>query len=172
MHSNSPMIAARLAFFLLLNLFDLYFTWRLMRSEASVVYESNPLARKCLEAGGWYALVAYKAALVGLVSVAIVVVCRAQPRVGQRLLTGACVIVGCVVLYSFALPEVYGMRDDGVTHEQELEMERARTLSEKLGRLRCLSKDRLVYDVDCSSAHSLTNHHPSRAPSPRDGPDD
>lgn len=142
-------MAGRLAFFLLLNLVDLFLSWRLMHGEGTSVYESNPLARKCLVAGGWWALIVYKLVIVGVVSLAIMTVARARPRVGRRLANGVCLIVGGVVLYSFAIPQAHGVLPNGLTPEQEMEIERRERLTAESVRLQDLVslRNQLVDEV-------------------------
>jgi len=97
----------RMALFTLLSVVDLALTWVLLQYSGGVVYESNPIANALLAHHGWAGMVIFKLSDILLVASIILVLSFFQPRAARRVLTLACLIVGCVTLYSGYLVYLY-----------------------------------------------------------------
>jgi hypothetical protein len=99
--------SGRLALFAALSLADLCLTWVLLTNGGGVVYESNPLANTILMNYGWSGIVLFKFADMLAVAWITLVLCFIQPKIGRRVLSLACGIVGAVILYSSCLALLY-----------------------------------------------------------------
>jgi hypothetical protein len=98
----------KLLFFAALSAADLVMTWYLVDRSGGDVYESNPVANAWLTAYGWVGLVAFKAAMVLLITSIILVISLYRPKTGGRLLGFACLVTGLVVGYSGYLTRFTG----------------------------------------------------------------
>jgi hypothetical protein len=85
--------------FFLLSGADLLLTHHLLKSDGGVG-EANPVARACLEHGGWTCLAAFKAGAVVLTVGATTLISRSRPLMGRRILGFSCAALAVIVAYS------------------------------------------------------------------------
>src|SRR5260370_15279028 len=64
-----------------------------------MVYEINPLARWSWEHIGWFGLISFKTALVGIAAIASLMIARRRPRTAGGVLTFGCAAAALVVGY-------------------------------------------------------------------------
>ena len=93
----------RLVVFIFLSLLDLLLTWLLVRYSGGRVVERNPLASAWLLRYGWEGLIVFKMAAMFLVVLLAFLISLRRPRVAGWFLSFACLLVGGVAVYSYAL---------------------------------------------------------------------
>jgi hypothetical protein len=123
--------ARKILLFGLLSAADLFLTWRLLRQADGQVYESNPIANWWLVSYGWPGLAAFKLAVVVLAMGLSIVLSRAHPRAGARVLEFACSALLVVVLYSCSLFGLLAQRPQKLMAEEFSRLEESN---------RCLDK--------------------------------
>ncbi len=97
-----PLARATL-FFVLASLGDLGLTTYLIQHPSSSFYESNPVAAWVLFTWGIQGMAIFKLSLVSLVcAIAYRIACERRD-VAQKLMSGATLIVSCVIIYSVLL---------------------------------------------------------------------
>jgi hypothetical protein len=90
----------KLLLFVVLSAIDLFLTWRLLDRPGTPVYEINPFARWSWEHIGWFGLIGFKTAVVGVAASAALIIARRRPRTASRVLTFGCLAAALVVGYS------------------------------------------------------------------------
>jgi hypothetical protein len=88
-----------------LSLLDLLLTWRLVQASGGQIYESNPVASAWLSTYGWQGLIIFKACMVMLIGLVVLLISLHRPDYGGRILVFACSVTAAVVLYSFYLSQ-------------------------------------------------------------------
>jgi hypothetical protein len=124
----------KLLAFGILSVLDLLLTWRLVQASGGQIYESNPVASAWLSRYGWQGLILFKASMVILIGVVVVLISLHRPDYGGRILIFACSVTAAVVLYSFYLSQFVNASDanrgeesaqlDGVPTHHQLECRR------------------------------------------------
>src|SRR5438105_2641116 len=92
-----------LAMFSLLNLADLFFTWRLFEEQGALADEFNPAAKLLLSRYGWRGLSCFKLGTMLLVGLVLTAIVTRRPLLGRRVVAFCCILLAGVVLYSFVL---------------------------------------------------------------------
>jgi len=108
----------KLLAFGILSVLDLLLTWRLVQASGGQIYESNPVASAWLSSYGWQGLIVFKACMVMLIGLVVVLISLHRPDYGGRILIFACSVTAAVVLYSFYLSQ-YLNESDRVNHGEE-----------------------------------------------------
>src|SRR5262249_28849632 len=101
----------KLIVFGILSVLDLLLTWRLVQASGGQIYESNPVASAWLSEYGWQGLIVFKASLVVLIGLVVVLISIHRPDYGGRILIFACSVTAAVVLYSFYLSQFVNVSD-------------------------------------------------------------
>jgi hypothetical protein len=95
----------------ILSVLDLLLTWRLVQASGGQIYESNPVASAWLSSYGWQGLILFKASMVFLIGVVVVLISLHRPDYGGRILIFACSVTAAVILYSFYLSQFVNASD-------------------------------------------------------------
>jgi Domain of unknown function (DUF5658) len=85
---------------------DLLFTWLLLQWPEGKFQESNPLAAAWLQSYGWSGLIIYKAVMATSFLLASLYIAHSQPRKADRMVNAGCLLIGCVLAYSYYLIQV------------------------------------------------------------------
>src|SRR5262249_42333341 len=140
----------KLLAFGILSVLDLLLTWRLVQASGGQIYESNPVASAWLSRYGWQGLILFKASMVMLIGLVVLLISLHRPDYGGRILIFACSVTAAVVLYSFYLSQFVNA-SDGDRGEETAQLDGFRTHRE----LECRHQDfeyiallnRLSYDL-------------------------
>jgi hypothetical protein len=101
----------KLLVFGILSVLDLLLTWRLVQASGGQIYESNPVASAWLSTYGWQGLIVFKACMVMLIGLVVILISLHRPDYGGRILIFACSVTAAVVLYSFYLSQFLNAPD-------------------------------------------------------------
>jgi hypothetical protein len=104
------LVVKLLAVFVLLNLADLFLTWKLMHASGGQVIESNPVAAWWLAAYGWAGMTAFKLGMLLVVGSLVGGIACLRPRAGELLLVFGCGAQSAVVLDSVFLTRLVDER--------------------------------------------------------------
>src|SRR5262249_26671570 len=115
-----------LAYFIL-SVLDLLLTWRLVQASGGQIYESNPVASAWLSTYGWQGLIVFKASMVMLIGLVVLLISLHRPDYGGRILIFACSVTAAVVLYSFYLSQFLNTSDSSKGGEESAQLEDFRT---------------------------------------------
>jgi hypothetical protein len=102
----------KLLVFGILSVLDLLLTWRLVQASGGQIYESNPVASAWLSTYGWQGLIVFKASMVMLIGLVVLLISLHRPDYGGRILVFACSVTAAVVLYSFYLSQYLNASDN------------------------------------------------------------
>jgi hypothetical protein len=111
----------------ILSVLDLLLTWRLVQASGGQIYESNPVASAWLSSYGWQGLILFKASMVVLIGVVVLLISLHRPDYGGRILIFACSVTAAVVLYSFYLSQFVNASDNSNRGEETANLDGFRT---------------------------------------------